>query len=307
MTELLYILLEISLPIILLIGIGFGFQKIFKADTKLLIKLLVYLITPVLIFVKIYESDITLDAFLNVLPFVVLLIVCMTIIALILSRIFRYKKSMRNATINSLVLINSGNYGLPLIELSFPANPLATMSQLFVIMIQSFTGSTVGVFNACTGNATKRQAWKNMLKMPWIYAILLAVLLKSLNVTMPSTVMVPLGYIASAYISVALITLGVQLAMVRLGSGLRDVLTVSLVRVLIAPLIGFGLVLLLGIKGVLAQALIIGTSTPTAVNSAMLAQEFKNEPDFAAKTVLMTTVFVTFTLPLIIWFVRMYF
>jgi predicted permease len=65
--------------------------------------------------------------------------------------------------------------------------------------------------------------------------------------------------------------------------------------------------MMLGIKGVLGAALIIGISTPSAVNSAVIAQEFNNEPEFAAQVVFMTTVFCTVTLPPIIAFVTSYF
>ena len=66
-------------------------------------------------------------------------------------------------------------------------------------------------------------------------------------------------------------------------------------------MIGFGLVLLLGIHGVLAQALVVGIATPTAVNSTLLADEFGNEREFAAQVVITTTVFCTVTLPLVIY------
>ena len=88
---------------------------------------------------------------------------------------------------------------------------------------------------------------------------------------------------------------------------IKDVLIASVIKVAVAPAMGFALVLLFGIKGLLAQAMIIGISTPTAVNSAIIAREFDNEPDFAAQVVLSTTIFCTFTLPLVIYFVRVYF
>jgi predicted permease len=82
------------------------------------------------------------------------------------------------------------------------------------------------------------------------------------------------------------------------------VLITSAVRLLLAPVLGFGLVLLFGLKGILAQALVVGVATPTAVNSTLLADEFGNEREFAAQMVIMTTVFCTFTLPLVIYLAK---
>ena len=307
MSELLYILLEISLPILLLIAIGFAFQKIFKTNTRTYSKLLIYLLIPVVIFTKLYNMDIAWDFFLQVLPFIVILEVAMFILARAVAAAFRYKKSLRNAFTNSIVLFNTGNYGIPLIELVFQGNPIATASQLFIVIIQNITTSTFGVFQASAGQADHREALKSMAKMPSIYVLAIVAVVKLTGLTIPETINIPLNYISDAFIGFALITLGVQLAEVRIGHKLKEVLTASIVKVIAAPALGFALVLLLGIKGILAQALIIGISTPTAVNTAIIAREFGNETDFAAQTVFATTVFCTFTLPLIIYFTGQYF
>ena len=52
MRELLYILEEISLPILLPIATGFGFQKIFKLKASSFSRLMIYLMAPVMLFTK---------------------------------------------------------------------------------------------------------------------------------------------------------------------------------------------------------------------------------------------------------------
>ena len=307
MTELLYILQEISLPIILLILTGFGFQKIFKTNVRTYSKLMIYLLIPVVIFTKLYDMDITWDFFMIVVPFIVLLEICMFFLAILIAVIFKYQKSMRNALSNAFILFNTGNYGIPLIELVFKSNPVATASQLFIVVIQNITSNTVGVFQASSGNASRKKALKNVIKMPSLYVLVLVALIKITHLEIPSTIMIPLGYISDAFIGFALITLGVQLADVKLGHRFKEVLTTSIIKVILGPALGFALVLLLGIKGLLAQALVIGISTPSAVNSAIFAKEFGNEPDYAAQMVVATTAFCTFTLPVIIYFVQQYF
>jgi len=81
----------------------------------------------------------------------------------------------------------------------------------------------------------------------------------------------------------------------------------SAVKIISAPLLAFGIVLALGLHGLLAQALIIGISTPTALTAAMLAFEFDNEPAYTSQVVVVTTVLCTFTLPAVIWFVQQFF
>ena len=55
------------------------------------------------------------------------------------------------------------------------------------------------------------------------------------------------------------------------------------------------------IHGELAQALIIGVSTPSAINTAILAKEFNNEPDYAAKIVFYSTLLSGLSMSLVIY------
>jgi len=307
MQELFYIIKTISLPIVLLILLGFFFQKIFCINAKSYSKLLLYIITPIMIFTKLYSAEITWDLFLQVVPFIIILTVVLYSIGLFISLLFKFEKSMRHAFLNSLILFNSGNYGLPLIELAFKNNPYAIVSQLLILLIQNIIGNTVGVFHASTGKASVKQALINVAKMPAIYTIIAVLLIKVFHATIPDFILIPLNYITNAFIFLALTTLGIQLAEVKIGYQLTRVMTATFLRVFIAPLIGFCLILLLGIRGQLAPVLIIGISTPTAVSTAILAKEFDNESDFAAQVVFVTTIFVTFSLPLIIYILRQYY
>lgn len=313
MAEMLFIIENIALPIILMIAAGFVFQKIFKTDIRTFTKVNMYVLVPVVVFVKLLDADVSGQFFAEVIPYVLLLQTGMYLLALLISAILRFTRSMRGALTNSLVLINTGNYGLPLIDLVFKDSPIpmaldiANASQILIIAIQNITSSTFSIFQACAGAEGRKRALTSMFKMPVIYVILAVIVIRLCNLTIPQPIMIPLGYLSNAFVAMALIALGVQLANIRLGYRLGTVLLVSIIKIILTPLAGFALVTLFGIKGVLGAALIIGLSTPTAVTSAVIAQEFNNEPEFAAQVVFVTTVLCTFTLPFVIMFVKSYF
>ena len=307
MSQLLTILFEISLPIILLILAGFIFQKIFKVQIGPFTKFTIYLLIPIVIFTKLYNTDFTWDLIGYVIPFIVLLETGLFLISLVFSVVLKYQKSLQKAFSNAMLLFNAGNYGIPLIDLVFKNNPVTMASQIFLVVMQNLIGSTFGILNASFGRTTIKQAFTTFLKLPAIYALLLILIVKLVHIELPSTLLVPLGYISDVFVGFVLVVLGVQLADVKFGHRLKEVLTVSIIKVITGPILACSLVLLLGIDGVLAQALIIGSSAPTAVNSAIYAKEFGNEPDFAAQIVFATTVFCTFTLPIVILLTRTYF
>ena len=308
MTQLLFILLNVSLPILLLIASGYIFQKIFKTDVRSFTKLLIYVLTPVVIFVKILDVEFTGELFLLVGVFALLMQAAMYLISIVYCRLLRYTKSKTNAAINALILFNTGNYGIPLIDLAFSGSPLAATSQIFIIIMQNITTNTLGVYLAGSGSGNAKNALKSIVKMPVIYIMIAGVIVNLLHVQIPKTIMIPLDYMADGFFAMALIGIGIQLAEVPFEKGgFKKVLGISLLKLISAPVLGFLFVLLLGIKGMLAQALIIGISTPTAINSALLATEFNNEPAFAAQIVVVTTVLCTLTLPPIIYLAGQYF
>ena len=233
MVEFWYILKSISLPIVILIVVGFVFQKIFKTNSRGFTRMLLYFLGPVMLFVKMYQVQIDGGFLSAVVLYILILNAIMILLGIFLAKILRKSQSKQKAIVNSLVLSNSGNYGIPLIELSFGGNPIAMTSQLFIVIGQNIFSNTVGVFNASHGNGSRRQALKNILKMPSLYTVLLIVIVNVTRFTVPEPVMIPLEYIADGFIAMALITLGIQLAQIDFKFKPGLILTVSAIRLLL--------------------------------------------------------------------------
>lgn len=301
MQAFLQIFFDIALPIFILIGIGFGARKIFFIDLKSLTKLNVYVFVPPVLFVKIYETRVTFGLFVAVAGFVLAICLIMYVLSLVVSRLFKYPAGEKIAFTNAMLFFNSGNYGLPLVALAFNGNPLAMTVQIFIMLVQNVLTNTLGVFNASSSGKDYKRALKNVFMMPSIYVIFAVIIVKGLNVSIPGPIMAPLESITNAFIAVALVTLGVSLAEVKIRFDLRNIITASLIRLVIAPLAAFFLVNLMGLEGILAKALILGVSTPSAVTTAIIAKEFDNKPEFASEAVFFTTLISSITIPVIIY------
>jgi malate permease and related proteins len=303
-TNFLYIFVKVILPIFLLASVGFAAQKLLKMDTRTFTRLNVYIFIPAVLFVKIYSSDVSLTFFGTLLGFILCIEIIMFLIGETVSRVFRYPRSIKKAFCNSLLFFNSGNYGLPLVDLAFRNNPIASASQVFIMLIQNITTNTFGVFQASSGNSTYRKALKNILQMPSLYVLAVAVIVKATGCEVPDPILVPMQYVSNGFIAIALLTLGVQLADIKVAFRFKDVLASSCIRLVLSPLIGYALVSLMGIHGILAQSLIVGVSTPTAVNTAILAKEFDNEPEYASQIVMVSTLLSAVTVSTVIYLVR---
>ena len=151
------------------------------------------------------------------------------------------------------------------------------------------------------GNNRFERAPEYDFKTPVFLAMACGILLNAFQVPLPGFVMVPAHYIADALVAVALVTLGAQVANLRLNRFNPHVAASLVVRLLVGPAIAFGLIALFRLDGVFAYALLISSCMPTSVNSSIIAQVYNNEPEFAAETVFMSTLASALTVSLVIY------
>jgi predicted permease len=267
---------------------------------------------------QIYTTELPSEM-LKVLIFVMLLAVVNTVAANVIAKLRKYDEGFKNAFVNSIAFYNSGNIGIPLITLVFSSGPflingktpyltLALTTQIVVLIVQNISTNTVGFFNAGKGSMHWKDSVKSILMMPTIYAIPLAFTFKALPFRLESMPLWPgFVYIKEGLISFALLTLGVQLTKTKFSLTNKDVYLSNFVRLIGGPVFAFILVKLLGITGVAAQTLMISSAIPTAVNTALIAVERNNHPDFASQAVLSATLLSSITLVFVVYISRLVF
>jgi predicted permease len=109
---------------------------------------------------------------------------------------------------------------------------------------------------------------------------------------------------AQGLVPTALVTLGAQLASTRLYVRNFRVLVSNGMRLLAGPLLAAGVCWIWGIHGVVAQVMVICAAAPSAVNTVLLAIEYKSDPEFASQTVFLSTLLSALTMPVVIALVQ---
>lgn len=307
MTELLTILKDIILPIFIIMGIGFLLQKKFDMNISTLAKLNIYFLVPGFIFVKLYSTVFSANLFMKVFFFFLLYVAVLYILSVIVAKWIGLDNRKKITFSNSVMFFNSGNYGVPVNDLVFKSDPFAMSIQVIVLTLQNIFVFSYGIFSLQSANTGKLKALFGYFKMPVLYAMLAGILLNVFQVPIPSFIWIPVNYIAEAMISIALLTLGAQVANIKFKSGLSSVYSSMVIRLLMGPMIALGIIYIFGVEGVIAQALLIASAMPTSVNSAVIAQEYNNHPDFAAQIVLFSTLASAFTVTLVIYLGRILF
>ena len=284
---------DICLPIFLIIGAGWLFDRKFRLDLDSLVKLNIYLLVPAFIFVRVTQSPLTGGLALRIIAFTLCMIASMGLLSWAYARICRISSASRRALQLSTMFYNCGNYGIPLMALAYP--DIAAL-QVFVLMTMNVSTFSLGTLLAAeggkrTGGRTKRRL-SVLLRQPSLYAIALAIFVRSLGLSgavESSFVWEPLVYGERALVFVALLTLGVQLSKTK-PPLLNATLSWALVqRLLGGPLIALALVQAFGFSGQVSALLVLGAGAPTAINTALLAHEFKADARFATGIVFYST------------------
>ena len=305
----------IVLPILLLAGVGFALQRLAKLDMATLRKLNFYLVIPALVFTVVVTSEIRAADAGWAVATALLLMATMSGVALLAAWLRRVPREHRRALMMTALFYNSGNYGLPLQTLAFSSRGLsgfASSLQAVVMITQNVTNFTYGILLASGGRKDRqwRQNLLHIVRFPPIYALAAGVLTVQLrnyigDAPALEQALAPLWWVIvkvkSAFLAVALVTLGAQLATVRRGDVRYPVSLSVMLRLLVGPALALGIISLLPIRTLVAQVLLISSSTPTAVNAMLLCLEFDNHPAYAARAVFYSTLLSPITVTLVIF------
>ena len=301
LSHLFFIFSDIILPVFILIAAGVLMQRTFKLDLNTLVKLNIYFLSPALIFIKLYESELSLSLFFNVILFTSIFVLVLRILSFFIARLLKLEPKMNLSLSHSIMFYNSANYGIPVNDLVFRQDPYAMSIQIAVVAFQNTLLFSYGVFALNSINTGKLKALLAYFKMPLFYAMALGIIFNVVNLNLPNFLLTPINYLSNSLIAVVLLTLGAQIAYIRLKFTYVPLYISIITRLLIGPLIAYIIILIFGFEGIIAQALLISTAMPTSVNSAIIAQEYNNEPEFAAQTVVTSTLLSSLTLTFVIY------
>ncbi|MBU3113224.1 AEC family transporter [Clostridium lacusfryxellense] len=302
MNYFIYILLNILLPIFIQIFLGYIIKKVTNFNNKPLAVIQLYIIIPALLFVSMYNAKIDRSIAIKISLHSIMIFILLYILSVIISKIFKYNKTTSSSFSNSICLYNSGNFCLPLVQILYN-NPIAVSVQIVIMTVQSIVTNTVGIYSVSAGKKNVKQGIVEIMKVPMIYCIVLALLLRGMEINVAKPILNALNSLGSAMVPVALISLGAQLAETKYSFKMPKVYFSNFIRLVISPILAYGLVLLLGLKGMAAEIAVISSSAPTAVNAVLLAIQYDSDPEFASQAVFFSTIISSISVTFVIFLV----
>jgi hypothetical protein len=296
-------LLNVVLPVFLIIITGFLFARYTKIDSKPISTLCLYIFNPALYFNSMANSTLSTSELLKVFWFTVILFFIFLIILKITAKIMNYDHKMTNALILASGFPNSGNYGLPILLFAF-GEPGVTIGVIFM-STQVILMNSAGVYYASSAQQGMKEAFLNILRIPGFIAVVIGLILRLLEVQIPTVLDRPITLLGGAAIPTLLMLLGISLAKVKIHKALKFVSLATFMKLVAYPLVGLAILgFFFAPTSLAGKVMLICAATPTAATTTLLAQQFDNWPELVSTVTLMTTtaslITVSFVLSMVI-------
>lgn len=300
------VLYQVMVPVLIIFMMGFLLGKFFQFDQKTFSTLSINLLTPALVFQAImgypdFFSRETLMIFIGV-TLVILITIALVWAAGCLIKI---PPSLKPVIVLTLILTNSGNFGLPISEYAFGKTGLGYATLLLVIYV--FYTHTLGVFIAASGKAKEtggpsplKAGLLSMVKVPVFYALLLALILKWFQVELPRPVFHPIQMVGLAAIPVNLLQVGMGLSRFRMNKKVGLVFGLSVLKLAAVPALAWGIFALLGVQGMAFKTAILQIGMPSAVYCSILATHYDGDAETASAIVFVSLLLSVISLTVLI-------
>jgi len=292
-------LIDVIAPVFFVIGIGYYLgKKNPEINTDFITTFAGNVGTPAMIFYTITTTGVTLSIFTEYFIYALIIIGGFSLVGIIF--LLLLKKDFISE-LPPLILPNTGNMGIPICLFAYGTAGLGVASAIAsVIILLHFT---LGVLLA-----KKSFSFEILIKNMPIYGIIISVIFLYFEWDVPGYLENTTFLLTYATIFLVLMSLGIALSRLKVVSWTHASI-LGAVRVIIGPIIGFGLIKFLNLNGFAAGVLLIQSCMPSAVLTYLVGSMYseKKVVDSVASVIVTSTTMSFITIPIVVFYSLKYF
>ena len=292
-------LIDVIVPVFFVIGIGYYLgKKNPEINTDFITTFAGNVGTPAMIFYTITTTGVTLSVFTEYFIYALVIIGGFSLVGILF--LLLLKKDFISE-LPPLILPNTGNMGIPICLFAYGTAGLGVASAIAsVIILLHFT---LGVLLA-----KKSFSLEILIKNMPIYAIIVSVIFLYFEWDVPGYLENTTFLLTYATIFLVLMSLGIALSRLKVVSWTHASI-LGAVRVIIGPIIGFGLIKFLNLNGFAAGVLLIQSCMPSAVLTYLVGSMYseKKVVDSVASVIVTSTIMSFVTIPIVVFYSIKYF
>ena len=292
-------LIDVLFPVFFVIGIGYYLgKKNPNINTNFITTFAGNVGTPAMIFYTITTTGVTLNVFTEYFIYALIIIGGFSLVGILFLLIL--KKDFISE-LPPLILPNTGNMGIPICLFAYGAAGLGVASAIASVVI--LLHFTLGVLLA-----KKSFSLEILIKNMPIYGIIVSVIFLYFEWDVPGYLENTTFLLTYATIFLVLMSLGIALSRLKVVSWTHASI-LGAVRVIIGPIIGFGLIKFFNLNGFAAGVLLIQSCMPSAVLTYLVGSMYseKKVVDSVASVIVTSTIMSFITIPIVVYYSIKYF
>ena len=263
---------------------------------------LLYVCSPALSIYSFQQAECNMEILINIgillLVTTFMQVLIMGIGFLINIKTYKIDGASRVATV-AAAFGNVGFFGVPILQALFPDHPEAMVYSAVMSVMMNLIGWTLGMF--MMSGDRKHVSVKNFLINPTTLCLLIALPLFFTNTSLPKPVMNFVEFFSKMSTPTAMTVLGMRLAFVKFRDLMdyRQVVAIFL-KLIALPLITFGIMYALPVDETLKISTYILSCMPPAAITLNFAELSNTSPKTAANIVVVGSLLVAITLPVLL-------
>ncbi|GHV22643.1 transporter [Bacteroidia bacterium] len=218
------------------------------------------------------------------------------------------RKGQRGSIIQGIYRSNFIIYGLPLATGMYGQEAVATISMLMGIMIPLYNVAAVIILSTFSETGTHRVTFKSIMKdivtNPLILGCFFGLLAGIIHLELPVFIRSPLIQFAAIGTPLALFVMGGEFKFRYLGGNILKVISVTIARLVIVPLLAISIFVMMGFRNVELSVLLSIFATPTAMASYIMSKNMGCDGQLSAQIVVLTTACSCLTIFLFIFVLK---
>lgn len=280
----------ILFPLFLLIGGGYLIARLFSLSEGPLVRVVTDFFMPLLVFHSFCTTPTSISQVTRIFGAVSLVVLALLAVSWLYARTFNLNF---RALAPPLLFMNSGFLGIPIMKLWGGA---AAMNLIVLYdQLQTFYIFTLGIV-VVTGSFSWR-GLKEIVQTPLIWSIILGLVFNIFRIPVHETILSGFAFGGDVAPALAVFTIGMSLNRYKISIDVHVVAGV-LMRFVLGFLFGWLASALFGFTGLTRTVVIVASSLPSAVFSAVLPIRYGVESRYASSTLMISTLLSIMTLPL---------
>lgn len=281
------------LPMCLVMALGYGTRRLGwlrREEISTINKIAFRIFLPCLLYYNIYCSDLSGSFDPLLMTYAVGGVLLTFGLALGYTLLTEKLPERRGVLIQGMFRSNYVIMGIPVATALLGADQLGTVSILIAVIVPLFNMLAVVVLEVFRGQKPKPlHILGQIAKNPLVIGSVLGILTLVAGIRLPHILEQTIQSVSAIASPLQLFLLGAFFQFSGLKTYRRELVTVSIAKLIVSPGLFLGLGALLGFRGVAFVSLIGIFASPTAVNSFTMAQQMGGDAELAGDTVVVTS------------------